>query len=361
VIGLGCATLAAVSASWGSAARSPWVIVGQPPQTVFRAIHALSDRDVWVAGERGKILEQRPVIEHWDGQRLRTLPPPSIGSATGGSANDVAPLSDRDVWVAGSLLSSGPSYEGRLLTHWDGTTWTTVAEPNLRGRIAVFDRLAAVGPNDLWVFGSSSTPGGKDNRFLAQHWDGRHWKVIDMPTDTQMIGGQDALTIHDTSVISSHDIWVVGDDSCGPGCGNEYVADWNGNKWQAVPYPSAPCTGDDSLNGVSAVAANSVWIVGYDQCTTLVEHWNGSKLQLTGHCGCFIYAVDLDASSPTNVWAVGHGIERWNGTRWATVSMSGLQQPDSLSRVAVTSPTTAWVIGTPTHPYSSAIVAHYTR
>jgi hypothetical protein len=143
-----------------------------------------------VAGEQGKILEERPVIQHWDGQILRTLPPLSIGSATSGSANDVAPLSDNDVWVAGSLSSSGHLLEGRLLAHWDGTTWKAVAQPVLPRRIAKFDRLAAVGPNDVWAFGSSSTRQGNDNRFFAQHWDGSRWAFIAMPTDTQMKGGR---------------------------------------------------------------------------------------------------------------------------------------------------------------------------
>jgi hypothetical protein len=166
-------------------------------------------------------------------------------------------------------------------------------------------------------------------------------------------------------VTSIRDIWAVGDDHCGPGCGDEYVAHWDGTRWQTVPSPTAPCTGDDNLSGVSALAANSVWIVGNDQCDQLVEHWDGLHLRLVQLPkqlrGNFIGAADVDAPSATNVWAVGHGIERWNGTRWTLLPMSGLQQPDSLSGVAVPSPTTAWVIGIPTHAYTTGFIAHYVR
>jgi hypothetical protein len=94
------ATAVAASAGTQSAARSPWKIVSRSKSTSFHAIHALSDTDVWVAGDRGRLLEERPFVLHWDGRQLVTLPPLDIGSAGSGYANDVAPITANDVWVA---------------------------------------------------------------------------------------------------------------------------------------------------------------------------------------------------------------------------------------------------------------------
>jgi hypothetical protein len=71
--------------------------------------------------------------------------------------------------------------------------------------------------------------------------------------------------------------------------------------------------------------------------------------------GNYVGSDDVDASSPTNVWAVGHGIERWNGRRWSLVSSTGPQGAEYLDGVDVISPKTAWVIG----GYPDAVVARY--
>ena len=128
------------------------------------------------------------------------------------------------------------------------------------GRTGRTDRLVAVAPDDVWAFGAVSRPSGGDTGFLAEFRDGKRWTLFSMPGSPE--GTQDSMVVHGASAISPTDIWVVGEDHCGPGCGDEYVARWDGQQWHSVPYPSAPCAGDDSLDGVAAVAPNSVWIVG---------------------------------------------------------------------------------------------------
>jgi hypothetical protein len=220
--------------------RSARKVVVRSPSTKFQAMHALSSSDVWIAGERGKILEERPVVHHWDGRRLRELLSLDIGSAEGGSVTDVAPLSANDDWFAGSTWSSSRLItEQRLLAHWDGARWANVVEPQLRGRgEAWLDRLVAVAPNDVWAFGSSSEAAGGDNRFFAQHWDGTRWTVVSMPTHTEQKGGKDDLVIHDASAISHDDVWVVGEDHCGPSGLRRRVRRPLGRQALAVGAPS---------------------------------------------------------------------------------------------------------------------------
>lgn len=170
-------------------------------------------------------------------------------------------------------------------------------------------------------------------------------------------GRQDDLVIHDASAASSTDLWVVGEDHCGPGCGDEYVAHWNGKDWQSVPYPTAPCAGDDRFLGVAAVAPRDVWIVGADQCAQLLEHWDGTRLRLVRHPT--VWVDDVDASSPTNVWAVGQGAERWNGARWIAVATPPLLKDYGVVGVEVVSPRV--VVAAGANVLSNGFIAVYTR
>src|SRR5438045_4037787 len=45
--------------------------------------------------------------------------------------------------------------------------------------------------------------------------------------------------------------------------------------WSVVPGPAAG-TVDPELRAVTAVSANDVWAVGYQDGQTLVEHWDGN-------------------------------------------------------------------------------------
>src|SRR5213078_4774245 len=78
------------------------------------------------------------------------------------------------------------------------------------------------------------------------------------------------------------------------------------------------------------------------------------------------------ATSPSNVWAVGHYdsastptkplIEHYNGTRWSVVASPNVSTSDSvLSGVVATSPSTVWAVG----PYfpktgpTKTLIKHY--
>jgi len=114
------------------------------------------------------------------------------------------------------------------------------------------------------------------------------------------------------SALASNDVWAVGFYLNG-GTFQTLVEHWNGTAWSVVPSPN-PSSSDNGLNGVSALASNDVWAVGYYYITstqTLVEHWNGTAWLVVpspnvGSSDNYLSGVSALASN--DVWAVGYYI-----------------------------------------------------
>jgi len=95
------------------------------------------------------------------------------------------------------------------------------------------------------------------------------------------------------AVISSADMWAVGDIGTGTGCNpfqtvggssasfQTLAEHFNGTSWSVVPAPAL----NAALSGVAGAAGNNVWAVG-DQAQgssfiPLIEHWDGASWSVT--------------------------------------------------------------------------------
>ena len=80
------------------------------------------------------------------------------------------------------------------------------------------------------------------------------------------------------AAVSVNDGWAVGYSSSNAGPYQTLIQHWNGTTWSIVSSPS-PGTVYNSLHGVAAISAHTVWAVGYTLKSfvikTLIEHWNG--------------------------------------------------------------------------------------
>ena len=114
----------------------------------------------------------------------------------------------------------------------------------------------------------------------------------------------------------------------------------------------------NALLGVSAVAANDIWAVGYSDSSTLIEHWNGIAWSIvpSPNVGTFSRLQAVAAVSANDVWAVGfynNGgypnrftlIQHWNGTAWTVVSSPSDSGANSLLRMVVISANDIWAVG----------------
>jgi hypothetical protein len=153
-----------------------------------------------------------------------------------------------------------------------------------------------------------------------------------------------------------------------PSCPNVVPA-VSGN-WQTVTSPNV--SGATALNnellGVTAIATNDVWAVGWSQDPngpqyvkrTLIQHFNGATWDIVGSAnpdGDTISQLhSVSATSANDVWAVGSSyngklpsrtlIEHWDGTQWRIVSSpSPDTQFNELRGVAALSANDVWAVG----------------
>jgi hypothetical protein len=150
-----------------------------------------------------------PIVRHCTapgGCTTVTLPDP------GPALYAVAGSSPSDVWVVGGNPTS-------TTRHYDGTTWSVVAVPdvgNLRD-------IAVRSSTEAWAVG--------DNGIVR--WDGTTW--------TQMPGAPTAM--RSISALTSSDIWVAGNG----------IGHWNGATWTQTP---------GSARAIAAHDSSDVWAVG---------------------------------------------------------------------------------------------------
>jgi hypothetical protein len=258
VLIVGASLLVANAGSGSPALR--WRVVSRSKKQELAAIHRLSRTSVWIAGRDGKL----PLVEHWDGRRLVRLPTaPRVATFS-----DVAPVSARDVWAVGS----SPSPDDKpLIEHWDGAAWQSVefAQPTLppcadpsfcTADIFELDRLAAVGPQDVWALGSMSSC-DINNCYLtlfAEHWNGATWEVVPVAVPVE-----DVVVVTDMQALPDGEVWAVGYDHEGPGTQVDLVLHWNGQQWTEVRsvFRFVDC-GELTLSAVAAVTPRDVWAGG---------------------------------------------------------------------------------------------------
>jgi hypothetical protein len=194
--------------------------------------------------------------------------------------------------------------------------------------------------------------------------------------------GDGANYLSGTSVRSACDAWAVGGFERGQKS-QTLIERWNGTRWRHVESanPGGRSRNDD-LTDVVALSARNAWAVGSfsngQARQTLAEHWNGSdwKVKKTPnpagpHRTDRLLAVD--ASSRSNVWAVGFYearseralrslVLRWNGTAWRRLQSPnpGHLSENVLTGVSVLSRTDVWAVGyqsTPTGRH--ALILHW--
>jgi len=92
---------------------------------------------------------------------------------------------------------------------------------------------------------------------------------------------------------------------------------FNGTSWNIVSSVNASATGYSQLNRVDATSASNVWAIG-----SLVERYDGSKwAAMSSPAGVALRG--LDVVSPTEVWIAGYSgsaatVTQWKNGTWTT-------------------------------------------
>ncbi|HMA36880.1 MAG TPA: S-layer homology domain-containing protein, partial [Chloroflexia bacterium] len=264
-------------------------------------VAAVAANDVWAVGYWANGQSPQTLVEHWNGSTWSVVASPNVGTGDN-NLYGVAAVAANDVWAVGDYFN-GSNVLQTLMEHWNGSAWSVVPSPNVGTGDNNPYGVAAGGANDVWVVGYWAN-GSNVPQTLVEHWNGSTWSVVaslNVGTSANYLAGVAG---------GANDVWAVGE--YGPIQGHQTLVEhWNGSAWSVVASPNVG-TGDNALAGVAAVGANDVWAVGdsYNGSNnrTLMEHWNGSAWSVVAspNVGTSAnYLAGVAAAGTNDVWAAG--------------------------------------------------------
>ena len=254
--------------------------------------------------------------------------------------------------VVVAYIPPGPVTDGDTPTPTPtcGPIWRMEHGPNAGNK---YNRLTAVddvGSGGFWAVGYARDDGGYDLP-VAQYWDGTQWAV----TATAPVTESGYLLAVDA--LAPNDVWAVGYSSDGLGT-RTLIMRWNDAQWSIVPSPNlSNYQFQDYLMGVTAIATNDVWAVGYYKSSTqqnfdlqtLTLHWDGSSWQVVDSPNIIDtddhVLTSVSAVSANDIWAVGYYLDvyhrpltmHWDGSAWTIVDTN---VPDAYHYYLAASPHT---------------------
>jgi hypothetical protein len=308
--------------------------------------------------------------------RFTVVSSPNVSDATYNNLYGVSALAPDDAWAVGTS-GGGSTFFGRtLVQHWDGTQWSIVPSPNPNeSASSVLYGVAAIAPDNVWAVGY--TEFGSGTVLLIIHWDGTQWSIV----PGAHVGENDSNALYSVTALAPDDVWAVGSYSNSFGESGTLIQHWDGAEWSVVPGPSVePAFG--VLTGVSAVAPNDIWAVGYATGSnqggqTLIEHWNGSAWSIVPSPNASTFdneLLEVAAVAANDVWAVGYYsingssmhatlVEHWDGTQWSIVPSPNLgYYHNALSGISALSSNDIWAVGSYAHDHDTphqTLVEHW--
>ncbi len=241
--------------------------------------------------------------------------------------------------------------------------------------------LSAIGAwseHDIWAVGWIENTSSKET--LVLHYNGRSWNRVSSPN----VAGQQDNALLGLTVISPTDIWAVGYAVGVTNAEQPLVEHYNGKKWSIVPTPSTNAQQNSRLLGMTSIAADNIWAVGYytnDQGVyqTLIEHYDGSVWSIVpspnSEADVANELTGISAVSASNIWAVGYennvntGMNdpislSWNGSVWSMIAIPTPDptQPAQLNAVVALHANDVWAVGYSTNSQSlgnESLVEHW--
>ncbi len=155
-----------------------------------------------------------------------------------------------------------------------------------RGSSSDLSAVVALSRSDVWAVGGYTERRAGGARFLAEHWDGTKWSIINSPTPPGYDGSGSVFQAVDS--VSDDDIWAVGTSaSWNLAIAQAMVEHWDGTSWTQATITAPGQALGSSLTAVSFDGPDSGWAVGFHQFNRgrhvpLTEHWNGSSWSYLG-------------------------------------------------------------------------------
>ena len=205
-----------------------------PDSVHLRALSASSATNVWAVGVDNAT--RRSVAMRWDGASWHLVPTPHLTGWRESDLVDVVALAANNVWAVGSAnLSAGRVRP--LIQHWNGSRWRTMPLPLAARTQGWLLGVAASSGRNVWATGAIRTRsprGAAGHRALALRWRGRSWRQVRLPPSRYLLS-----ELEDVIVASPRAAWIFGYSTPNPHTvtAAPYSFHWNGAGWQ--PFPPA--------------------------------------------------------------------------------------------------------------------------
>ena len=244
-----------------------------------------------------------------------------------------------------------------LAEHFDGRRWVTVTIPSPGPGAAYLRAIAAWSASDIWAAGYQTTRSGTQVT-LIEHYDGTTWAIVASPNPVGIASYNSSLV-----ALASNNVWAAGYYVNNSGVYRTMVEHWDGATWTIVASPNAG-EGDSALNEIAGTQPNDLWAVGYGEImifgpsATLVLHFDGTSWNVVPSPkpgGLTSSLSSVAALTDGKIWAAGF---YYDGTRGRTLLKKGVNsaftvfpgddypgEGNVLNGIAISGPGDIWAVG----------------
>jgi hypothetical protein len=280
---------------------------------------------------------------------------PGSNELLGAAGSDV-----NHVWGVGRVVSdSNPATWRSVVLRWGGNAWSSVAHPHFFGN-HLLHGVDAPAADDAWAVGYRLVTSG-GGRTVIEHWDGARWRVVPSPNPNP--DGVNQLLGVDAVPSDPDTVWAVGSytDPATSFGDLTLILRRSGGIWGKVSSPNV--TVDNHLEAVDASAPTDAWAVGWGSTSqfggtavAIVLHWNATSwmnVSIPEPSPLMLFGVS--ALAPNDVWAVGHTyvggahwipvILHWDGVTWSRAAIPVPRDGGQLRDVVSLSATNVYAVG----------------
>jgi hypothetical protein len=238
-----------------------------------------------------------------------------------------------------------------------------VASPNASGHDNTLFDVAVLSATDAWAVGEYLVDGGGALRTLIQHFDGTTWTMVPSPNRLTGTDRDQINSLRGVTAIAPDDVWAVGYTVSYDTPYQTLTMHWNGAGWSIVDSPNYTFPGAyNALLDVAAVSARDVWAVGGSpfggvSARGLLLYFDGVSWSLRPGPPNFEFfesstRTGVLAVSASDVWAVGdYDAWHFDGGAW-TVPVAGAQFAADVQA----GPGAVWAVGSYIqNPYSGGV------
>jgi hypothetical protein len=283
------------------------------PDSVLTDVWCLTSRTCTAVGYfTGRAGTGEALIERSDGRQWTIEPTPTPAGASAALLFGVSCPTLRSCVAVGSVTGRA-GITVPLIERWNGSRWSIQPTPSAAvaqfGRVSYLAGVSCASTRACVAVGHSGNSVGTTGVTIAEHWDGRRWRLVHTPGQARSKVG----FLSGVSCASSIACTAVGYSAARSGIATTLAERWDGSRWALQPTPTPLTTASVQLTGVSCPALTSCVAVGFFAVTgfdvMLAERWDGSRWSIE-HASypAGARAVKLTAiscPSPTSCTAVG--------------------------------------------------------